>query len=117
MAWTLSISSMAVVAAGIHANSTIAADAVTLAAWSDQVEGSIEQDTNTSWVAGYSSLSTSMKNALSDIASSRIAKRIIAYDPTGYLTREADMLMNMNDDIEIKGLKVLEGKADKLKTP
>jgi hypothetical protein len=42
---------------------------------------------------------------------------IIAYDTNGYLTREADTLMNFNDDIITKGLGVLKDfDANSLKT-
>ena len=116
MAWTFCTSTDAQVAAGANA-SVISTSGPVLARFSDQAEGSIEQDTNTDWTSNYAALTTSMKNALNDVTASRIAKRIVSYDPTGYLTREADMLMNVNDDIETKGLKTLEGKSDKLKAP
>ncbi len=117
MAWLFCTSNEAIAKAGTHANASIIVDSAALASWSDQAEGSIEQDTNTDWTTNYTSRSDSMKGALANVSSSKIAKVIVSYDPIGYLTREADMLMNMNDDIEIKGLKTLEGKPDTLKTP
>ena len=116
MSWTLCTSGSAILKAGIHVDTSIHSGA-NFDALSDEAEGSIEQDTNTSWVASYTGLSTSIKNALGDICSARIAKKLIAYNPTGYLAREADMLVNINDDIETKGLDALRGKPDKLKSP
>ncbi len=117
MAWLFCTSNEAIAKAGTHANASIIVDSAALASWSDEAEGSIEQDTNTDWTTTYNALSNSIKGALKDITSSRIAKVIVSYDPIGYLTREADMLMNMNDDIEVTGLKKIRGKADKIKTP
>ena len=116
MAWTLCTSGSAIIKAGVHADTTLHSgdnfDAISTA-----VEGAIEQETNTSWVANYATLSTSIKSALSDLASSRIAKILIGYNPTGYLAREADMLANINDEIDIKITAALKGKPDTLKTP
>jgi len=117
MSWKLCTSGAAVYKAGEHVNSTVSGSGTILAKWSDEAEGNICFETNTNWIDNYSALSTEAKAILSDVCSSKIAKRIIAYDTTGYLSRESDMLMNMNDDIENKGLQILKGKADKLKTP
>jgi len=47
-----------------------------------------------------------------------VAMKLIAYDTTGYLSREADTLMNMNNDIIVKGMKDLEDfKKIKLRNP
>ena len=117
MSWNLTTSAAAISKAGLHSNAAVIADATTLDKWVDDAEAWLEQVTNTAWVANAGTLSTSVAAALSDVTSSKIAMNIVAYDPTGYLTREADMLMNWNDDIVNKGLAALKGKADKLKTP
>ena len=117
MSWTLCTSGAAIYKAGEHVSGTVSGSGVILAKWSDEAEGRICFETNTDWITGYSSLSGEVKAILSDICSSMIAKRLISYDATGYLSREADMLMNVNDDIEVKGLNILEGKSDNLKTP
>jgi hypothetical protein len=117
MSWTLTTSGACVLKAGTHANSTIAASGAALLKWSDDAEGYIEATTRKKWVDGYSGLDTGIKGILSDIVSSKVAMAIIAYDTTGYLTREADTLMNFNDDIITKGLGVLKDfDANSLKT-
>ena len=117
MSWTLCTSGAAVLKAGTHANS-ISTSGSALAEWSTEAEGKIEADTGFSWVTNYSGLSTGIKGALSEVCSSLIAMKIIAYDVTGYLRREADTLMNFNDEIVTKGLATLKDKAvNTLKTP
>lgn len=118
MSWTLTTSGAAVNKAGIHANSSITVSGSPLAKWSDDAEGYIESQTHRTWVSNYSGLPTGIKGVLSDITSSKVAMAIIAYDTTGYLTREADTLMNYNDDIISKGLGVLKDfDSNTLKAP
>ena len=109
MAWTLCTSGAAAYKAGINCNA-ISGSAVTMAEWSDEAEGSICTECHTDFINNYSTYS-SLSGSLADICSSKIAKKIIAYDTTGYLSREADMLMNLNDDIETKGLQILKDKT------
>ena len=118
MSWTLTTSGAAVNKAGTHANSTICASGTALAKWSDDAEGYVESQTRRTWVANYTGLSTGIKGVLSDIVSSKVAMNIVAFDTTGYLTREADTLLNYNDDIVTKGLGVLKDfDSNTLKTP
>ena len=116
MSWLLCTSGSAVAKAGAHCDA-VSGSAVTMAKWSDEAEGDICLATNTDWITNYATLLTPIQNALSDICSSYIAMSIVQYNPTGYLTREADMLMNRNSDIINKGLKDLDGKANTLKKP
>ena len=88
-------SGAAVKKAGAHANATIVADGATLAVWSTEVEGLIEAETGMSIVANFAGYALS--GAASNACSSKVAMNIIAYDTTGYSNREADTLMNMND--------------------
>jgi len=117
MTWTLCTSASAVAKAGTHC-SAISGSAVTMAKWSDEAEGRIEAETRRSWVANYTGLPTGIKGILSDVCSSYVAMNIISNDPTGYITREADMLMNRNDDIINRGLAILKDfKSNTIQTP
>jgi len=116
--WTLCTSGAAVVKAGTHANSTIAASGSALQGFADAAEGKIEASTRKSYIDNYSSLSIGVKNMLSDVASSIVAMDIIAYDNTGYLAREADMLMNKLDERINSGLAILKDfKTNALQSP
>jgi len=118
MSWTLCTSGAAVYKAGEHVNSTVSGSGVILAKWSDEAEGRIETETRRTWVSSYSTLSDGVKGILSDVCSSLIAMKIISYDTTGYLSREADILMNVNDDIVSKGLSILKDfKSNTLQSP
>ena len=113
MSWELCTSGAALLKAGIHANATLKA-----------YPSDVLYDMSEGWLALITNLSLSgapllpeIKQAVAEILSSHIAMSIIQYDPTGYLTREADMLMNNNYDIVARGLKALDGKSNTLKTP
>ena len=107
MAWTLCTSGSAIVKAGLNANSDIIISGSALAQWSDEAEGSMELDTGMDLVSDITSAPGQIKDAVSDIASSKIALLIIGYDTTGYLSREADTLLNIHDDIINKGMSKL----------
>lgn len=114
MSFTFTLSGAAIAKAGVHAN----VSGALLDRWSDDAEGMIEARTGTNWTTTYASLSTGIKGCLSDVASSAIAMNIISYDTTGYLTREADTLMNRNDDIVNQGIATLSKQENHvLKTP
>jgi len=108
MAWTLTTSGSAILAAGAHANSTIIASGSSLLIWSDQAEGRIVAESRRNWVSQYSALPDGIKNVLSSACSRLIGSSIVAYDTTGYLPREADMIMNYNDEIYTKELNILK---------
>ena len=110
MTWTFCTSGSAIAKAGTHANSTVIMDGTILDAWCDDAEGRICAECHTDFVSASGSYSTQIINALGDIASSLIAMNIISYDTTGYLTREADTLLNVNDDKASKGLQILKNK-------
>ncbi len=108
MSWTLTTSGSAVLKAGKNANSDIKISGTALVDWSDKAEGRVESETGIAWIDNYSSLATGIKGLLSDVTSSLMAMDIIAYDNTGYLAREADMLMNKNDDRVKQGVAILK---------
>lgn len=120
MAWTLCLSGPAIIKAGLNANSTIVSyvPITDLDDFSDQAEGSIELETGKTYISNFSSLPAGIQGAVADICSSKIAMKIIGYDTTGYLSREADTLLNINVDIIQKGLKYLKDFTKiKLKSP
>ena len=118
MGWNLTTSGAAIRAAGANANTTIISSGAGLLGFSDEADGIIECETRRKWEDNYTGLPTAIKNALDNVAASLIAMRIIAYDPTGYLTREADILLNVNDDRANKGLKILKDfKSNSLQNP
>lgn len=109
--WTLCTSGAAIYKAGLHANSTPLSGAL-LNGWSTETEGLICAECHTDFITNYSTYGASIQQALSEIASSMVAMKIIAWDPTGYLNREADMLMNLNDGLAEKGLRKLKEKLN-----
>jgi hypothetical protein len=116
--WQFCTSGAAINRSGTHANSTIIASGSALLEYYNAAEGKIEQETSTAWSDSYSSLTTGVQNQLSNVCSSLVAMDIVQYDPSGYLTREADMLMNKNSSIIAAGMKELNDKTKHtLKTP
>ena len=112
MSWTLCVSGLPVNRAGANANSTIVISGLGLAEFSDAVEGRICAEGHTDFVTNFAGFDGQIQNALSDVASSWIAMDIIAYDTSGYLTREADTLMNLNDDRASKGMAIIKNKVN-----
>jgi hypothetical protein len=109
-AWQFCTSGAAVARAGANCSS-ISGSAVTMLEWYNAAEGKIEQETSTAWSDNYSGLPNGIKYQLQNICSSLIAMDIIQYNSTGYLTREADMLMNKNSSIIGAGMKELNDKT------
>lgn len=110
MSWTMCTSGQAITRAGVNANSTIISysDPTILDSFSDQVEGLIEAETGLAIIdnwAGYK-----LSGAANMAAAAKIAMAIVGYDVTGYLTREADTVLNVNDQdykLAIKNIKQL----------
>lgn len=117
MSWTMCTSGSAVAKAGVNCNA-ISGSAVTMAKWSDEAEGTIELETGKTYISDFSSLPTGIQGAVGDVCSSKIAMKIIGYDTSGYLSREADTLLNINNDIIVRGIKDLTDFSKiKLKSP
>lgn len=115
--WDFCTSEAAVAKAGTNVNEVSAA-AATMAKWYDEAAGSIELETGKSYADNFLSIPTGVQAAVGDVCSSKIAMKMIAFDTTGYLAREADTLLNVNDGIIIKGIKDLEEFTKiKLKNP
>ena len=108
MSWTLCTSGAAIDKAG--ANRPTVSGAM-LALFSDQAEGKICAELHTDVVTNIASYGGQISGALSDICSSLIANKIINYDMSGYTSmREAETMLDVNDDIANKGLQVLKDK-------
>lgn len=111
MAWTFCTSGAAIAKAGNSVSSTIKASGATLAAWSDEVEATINQDTQYDWIANYATVGANFVNGLAEVASSLIAIKMIQWDMSGYTSRfEAITMINVNHDIAQTGTKVLKDK-------
>lgn len=108
MSWTFTLSGSAIKKAGYDADSTITNDYTTLTKWSDQAEGRIVAETRRNWVSQYSTISGSAIAALlDDVASSMIAKNIIAFNMANYSRGIAQTMLDVQEDIINSGLKVL----------
>lgn len=115
MSWTLCLSGPTITKAGVHVNSTIVnygTNQTFLDKLSDEAEGVVCSDCHSDFVTNYSSYSTQIQNALSDACSSLIVMDLVSYDPTGYLAREADMIMNKCDERYKKALAILSKKEN-----
>jgi hypothetical protein len=121
MTWTLTTSGAAISKAGYHHNTLLSLSGTHIPKidnWAKECEGFIEAETRRKWVDNYSLLLSGVKYVLSDVASSKIAMNIIAWDSTGYLPRESDLLMNWNDEIIQRGLNFLKDfKSNTIQTP
>jgi hypothetical protein len=112
MTWTLCSSGAAIAKAGTHANSAVIASAATLLEWCTEAEGFICAECHNDFITNYTSQNNQIKNALKQACSSMIAMNIISFDNTGYLTREADTLMNNNYEMYSQSLKYLSIKQN-----
>jgi len=108
MTWTLCTSGAAIAKAGANANTTIIASGALLSTWSTEAEGRISAECHTD-ATGFTG---QILAAAGDACSSLIAQNIIAYDTTGYLAREADTLLNVNDDRYTRALNIIKNKEN-----
>jgi len=93
--------------AGIHVKSTLSGSSV-VANFILQSQGYVDTTTNKTWLTDYASLPGDAKEILRDVVSSHAALKCIMFDSTGYLSRESDTLLNVNDEIVSKGLQILK---------
>lgn len=115
MAETMCTSGQAIARAGANANSTIIVDKTVMDAWSVEAERQIEAETGLSIVSNFTSYQLS--GAASAACAAIWANCIIAYDTTGYLSREADTLLNVNDATYKACIKNMNKNKTKLTTP
>ena len=109
--WNFCTSQAAIAKAGAHANSTIIASGAILTEFSEQVEASINAKTRKDWIG--SPPSTNFQGLLAEAASCLIGNAIIAYDPTGYLSREAETIMDVNDNTATRDIAAIKDDEDK----
>lgn len=118
MAFTLCTSGAATAKAGVNVSTTIKADATALDNYSDQAEGEIVTKTRKNYVTQFANLSTAVKGILNDISSSLIAMKMINFDMSGYTSkREAETMLDVNDEIVSKGITFLSKFKDDIKNP
>lgn len=112
MSWTLSLSGSAILKAGVHANADIISGATNIDSFSTEAEGFICAQLHTDVVAN-TPADAEIVNAIADIHSSKVAMSIVAYDMGGYTDRrEAETIIDVNDDIVSKGLAKLKDKEN-----
>ena len=120
MSFTFTTSGAAIAKAGLNQNAIFneLSGATILAGYSDDAEGYIETETKIAFLDNYAGLTTGTKNTLNMVTSALMAQEMVGYDTTGYLSREADTLLNVNDDKIKRGIKALKQPSpNKLKTP
>lgn len=82
--------------AGANASSTITNDPVAMTQFINQAEGLICTEAKTDFVAGYASYSANYKQIIEMAASALAAVMVANYDPTGYVLREYENIVNVN---------------------
>ena len=102
MSWTLCTSEAAIANAGANMKDDLRTSGAIMATWSNEAEGELCTETGRDWITHVSTLQPGTSGAVFSNVAARIAQKIIKYDITGYLTREADTLLNVNDDIIVK---------------
>lgn len=119
MSFTFCSSGAATSKAGEEVSATVLSNATMLASFSDETEGDIEQETGMDFTTNYSSLSTSLKNALTEASSSLIANKMILASFSSYPSnRVAETLLDINVDIASRVMNNLKKKgSDSLKSP
>jgi hypothetical protein len=119
MAWTLCTSGAAIARSGLHANPDLITYGGTystiLDSFSDEAEGLINAETGMDIINNINTYELS--GAAKMAAASRIAMNIIGYDTTGYISREADTLLNINDTDFKSAIKNLTKNKTNLITP
>ena len=99
MTWTLTTCGSAIAKAGSGISSVITSSGSGLGEYSDSAENLICGIARSDIVTNFSSLPTYTQKLLGDMASRLIAQDMISHDTSGYnKSREAELLMDINDD-------------------
>lgn len=117
MAFTLCTSGSATAKAGSSVSSTIKSDATELDSFSEMAEGKIVAESRKDYVVDFAKASTAEKGILNDVCSSLIAIKMINFDMNGYTNkREAETMLDVNDEIVAKGMSTLIKFKSSIKT-
>ena len=95
---------------GIGANATLIASSAWVTKYINECEGVICGETQKNWLGEYSSVSSyGITELLKECCSSGAAKKVVAYDMSGYFSRqEAEIILDVQHDIFTTTLKTLK---------
>lgn len=101
MSFTLCTSQAIVRKAGANVNSTAAVSSALLAEICDQAESQVCEAVDYDLITNYASLAANLKPTIAKAVASIAAQDLIAYDPTGYLNSENQLILDvLNNDYE-----------------
>lgn len=81
--------------AGIGANVGLSGTDI-ITRWMDQAESTISMRTRKDWVADFSDVTANFQDSVKDAAEAFVARRIVAWDMSGFLNRlEAQTVMDL----------------------
>ena len=113
MSFALCTEPEAINKAGINANTTFVASTATIAAWSDQVEGTINSITRFDWVADIGNVNANFIGILADTASDLIAMKIVSNDLSGYnKTLNGTTLLDILNNNSQRNIEILRVKLN-----
>ena len=109
MSWTFCTSGAPVFKAGANVSSEVSTSGAILTAYSDMAEGRIVAETRIDWREDYANLPIDIQNALTESCTTLIGNMLIAYDMSGYTSREeAQTMLDLNYDSYNKMLGLLK---------
>lgn len=111
MSFTLTTSGAAMAKAGANASTDVTgdgADMTILNKWSDDAESFLVEATRKDLVTDYAKLTTSQAGIASEAVSSMIAKQMVNYDTSGFFPGEAQLILNVQDDIVRECTKIIK---------
>lgn len=116
MTTTFCVSGAALKKAGLNVNASLSAGTILLSGsnfivdtWINDAESIINASTKKNWTTAYGTLNVAVKDILRDAAASLAAINCVAYDPSGYTSREeATLIMDKCRDDYIRDLEILK---------
>lgn len=116
MSYTLVTSEQIIRKAGANASSVAIASTLLLADYADQAEAQVCEAVDFDLITNYGSVVTTLKPVIAKAVACLGAMDVIAYDPTGYLNSENQLILDeLNNSYEkiIASLKNRQKKFDK----